>query len=107
MCIRDRLEGFVYRTVQFEFEYVDVVGCFYHCIRTPSGTANFSFYILPQQFEDQIEDYLVMLFGPVVQFIGKMCIRDRTGSSPVVAPFPQPSTVMLDRVNSLPLSLAV
>ena len=59
--------------MQLELEDIDILRSFHYRIRPTFGTAHFSFGELPHQFEDEIEHYLIMAFGLVVQFVGEVC----------------------------------
>ena len=63
-------EGLVGGAVEFELEDVDVVGSFHDGIGPSLGASDFGLGELSHEFEDEVEDRLVVAFRAVVQLIG-------------------------------------
>ena len=63
-------EGLVGGAVKFELEDVDVVVGFHHGIGSSLGTSYFCLGELSHEFEDEIENGLVVAFRAVVQLVG-------------------------------------
>ena len=63
-------EGLVGGAVEFELEDVDVVGSFHDGIGPSLGAPDFGLGELSHEFEDEVEDRLVVAFRAVVQLVG-------------------------------------
>ena len=64
------LQSFFGGTVQFELKNINTVLCLHYGIGTPTGAADFGFYKLPHQSENDIEDSLIMTLGIGTQVVG-------------------------------------